>query len=70
MFSHSKCHQICNPGEETTSQQSNEHSRKDTPGCHNTLQYHTFTVQQPELPTDCTPCSLHPSKSEGIPILY
>ena len=40
------------------------------PGCHNTLQYHTFTVQQPELQADCTPHLLHPSKSEGFPILH
>ena len=68
-YLYSKCHQICNPGEQATHQHSNEHSRKDTPGCHNTL-HHTFTVQQPELPADCTPHLLHPCKPQGYPILH
>ena len=42
-----KHHQICHSGEKATHQHSNGHSRKDTPGCCNTLQLHKFTVQQP-----------------------
>ena len=65
---YSKHHQICHPGEQATHQHNNECSRKDihTPGCHNTL-HHTFTVQQPELPADCTPHLLHSSKPQGFP---
>ena len=37
-------HQICHSGEQATHQHSNGHNRKDTPGCHNTLQLHKFTV--------------------------
>ena len=37
-----------------THQHSNEHSRKETPGHHNTLQHQTLTVEQPELQADCT----------------
>ena len=69
-YLYSKCHPICHSGEQATHQHSNECSRKDTPGCHNTLQHHTFTVQQPELPADCTSCSIHSSKSQRLPILY
>ena len=35
-----------------------------------TLQHHTFTVQQPELPADCTSHLLHSSKPQRFPILY
>ena len=67
---HSKCPQVCHSGEQATHQHSNDCSRKDTTGCYNTLQFHTFTVQQPELPTDCTSCLLHSSKCQRFPILY
>ena len=69
-YLHSKCHQILYRGEQATHQCSDDHNRKDTPGCHNTLQYYTFIVQQPELPADCTPHLLYPSISEGFPILH
>ena len=45
-------------------------SEKNTPGCHNTLQHHTFTAQQPELPADCTSHLLHSRKPQRLPILY
>ena len=35
------------------------HSGKDTPGCHHTLQNHTFTIHQSELSTDHPSHSLH-----------
>ena len=66
---YSKCHHIYHSGEQATHQHSNECSRKDTPGCHNTLQHHTFIVQQPELPADCTLHSLHSSKPQKFIIL-
>ena len=39
-----KCHQICHSGEQATHQHNNGHSRQDTPGHHNILQHHKFTV--------------------------
>ena len=45
-------------------------AEKDTPGCYNILQHHTFTVHQLELRADCTLCLLHSSKSQRFPILY
>ena len=49
-----KCHQICHTGEQATYQPSNGYSRKDTPGHYHILQYHQFTLHQPELSTNCT----------------
>ena len=69
-YLHFKCHQICHSGEQTTYQPSNEHSRKDTSGCHHALQHHQFTLHQPELPADCTSHSLHSGKSQRFTILY
>ena len=66
----SKHHQICHSGEQTTYQPGNRSSRKDTSGCHNTLQYHQFTLHLPGLPTYCTSHLLHPGKPGGLAILY
>ena len=65
-----KHHQICHSGEQAIYQHSNGHSRKDTPGCHDTLQLHKFTVQQFELPAGHTSHLLHSSKSLRFTILY
>ena len=54
------------PGEQATHQYSNACSRKDASGCHNTIQHHTFPVQQLKLPADCTPHLLHPGKPLGF----
>ena len=69
-YLHSKCHQICHSGEQTTYQPGNGRSRKDTPGCHHTLQHHQFNLQQHELPTDCTSHLLHSGKSQRFTVLY
>ena len=66
---YSQHHQICHPGEHATHQHGDEPSRKDTPGYHSTLQYHTLPVQQPELSANCTPHLLYPGKPPGFPVL-
>ena len=65
-----KHHQICHSGEQATHQHSKGHSRKDTPGHHNTQQLHKFTVQQLELQAGHTLHSLYSSKSSRFSILY
>ena len=69
-YFYSHCHQTCHSGEQTTYQPGNGHSRKDTSGCHHTLQHHQFTLHQPELPADCTSHPLHSGKSQRFTILY
>ena len=64
-----KCHQICHSGEQTTCQPSDGCSRKDTSGCHHTLQHHQFTIQQLKLPADCTAHLLHSGKPQRFTIL-
>ena len=34
-------------------------AKKDTWGCHNTVQHHTFPIQQLKLPANCTPHLIH-----------
>ena len=66
----SKCHQICDAGEQATYQTSDGFTRKDTSGCHHTLQHQQFTLQQPELPTNCTPPPLHSGRPQRFPVLH
>ena len=65
-----QCHQICHPGEQATHQYSNEYSRKNASGCHNTIQHHTLPIQWLELPADCTPHPLHPGKPLRFSLYY
>ena len=57
-------------GEQATYQHSDGCSRKDTSGCHHTLQHHQFTLYQPELPINCTSHLLHSGKPQRFTILY
>ena len=49
-----QCHQICNPRKQTTYQHFSGCNREDTSGYNNPLQYHAFSLQQHQLPSNHT----------------
>ena len=65
-----QCHQICHPSKQTTYQYFDGCNGEDTSGYNNPLQYHTFSLQQYQLPSNHTTCQISLGQPLGFITLH